>query len=220
MTVQLTKEWLQQEILRLEAGLDREDAYRTDDDGQRTLAAFRLALASIDNQSVEENGIFYPGDAVGVFNIGNETCPDHMVAWTTKGQHLPKGVYWLYLHSPKKNTVEQYDYDELKEALEKIISENWRMHEVLRDLLNKRPGGVYFNKWESVIYEALNSPVTDVWRSRILAEFFPAIIPVEIRDQLIDYCEGTEICDAAAQRIWDIFRSSDFSPDPKCNGGV
>lgn len=60
MTVQLTKEWLQQEIMRLEAGLDREDAYRTDDDGQRTLAAFRLALVSIDNEPVEESGIFIP----------------------------------------------------------------------------------------------------------------------------------------------------------------
>lgn len=220
MTVQLTKEWLQQEIMRLEAGLDREDAYRTDDDGQRTLAAFRLALVSIDNEPVEESGIFYPGDAVGVFNIGNKTCPDHMVAWTVKGLNLPNGVYWLYLHPPKQKTVELYDYDELKGALEKIISENWKMREVLRDLLNKRPGGVYFKKWESVIYEALTHPVTDAWRSRILAEFFPVIIPVEIRDQIIDYCEGAEICDAAAQHIWDVFRTSALNPAPKCNGGV
>ncbi|HFU1254627.1 TPA: hypothetical protein ACGQTK_005200, partial [Klebsiella quasipneumoniae] len=152
--------------------------------------------------------------------IGNKTCPDHMVAWTVKGQNLPNGVYWLYLHPPKQKTVELYDYDELKGALEKIISENWKMREVLRDLLNKRPGGVYFKKWESVIYEALTHPVTDAWRSRILAEFFPVIIPVEIRDQIIDYCEGAEICDAAAQHIWDVFRTSALNPAPKCNGGV
>lgn len=39
-------------------------------------------------------------DPVGVFNIGNETCPDHLVAWTAKGQNLPNGVYWLHIAPP------------------------------------------------------------------------------------------------------------------------
>lgn len=45
-----------------------------------------------------KDGVFYPGDAVGVFNIGNDTCPDYLVAWTVKGQNLPKGVYWVYIN--------------------------------------------------------------------------------------------------------------------------
>lgn len=39
-------------------------------------------------------------EPVGVFNIGSETCPDHLVAWTAKGQNLPNGVYWLHTAPP------------------------------------------------------------------------------------------------------------------------
>ena len=60
--------------------------------------------------------------------------------------------------------------EETKTALEKVISENWRMRDVLRKLLNKRPGGVYFNKWEPVLLEALNAPVTDDCRAAMLAQ--------------------------------------------------
>lgn len=43
-------------------------------------------------------------------------------------------------------------------ALKSVIAENWRLRDVLRQLLNKRPGGVYFNKWEPIILEVLNAP--------------------------------------------------------------
>ncbi len=218
MTQRLTKEWLQQEISRMESELSRNDAYRLDENGQKTLEAFRLALTGMSDTPVIEDGIFKPGDAVGVFNIGCETCPDYMVAWTTKGQHLPKGVYWLYLNPPKQ--VPATHNEEQREALEKVISENWQMRDVLRQLLGKRPGGIYFNKWEPVILEALNTPATDVCRKVIQPAFIPDIIPDKTRDQIIDYCEGTEICDAAAQRIWDICRSSVLNHDQKCNGGA
>ncbi|HFZ0536974.1 TPA: hypothetical protein ACIJO6_002312 [Klebsiella aerogenes] len=57
----------------------------------------RMALAAMDSEPVADDGIFRPGDAVGVFNVGCETCPDHLVAWTVKGQNLPAGNYWLYI---------------------------------------------------------------------------------------------------------------------------
>lgn len=60
-------------------------------------ALARMALAAMNSEPVAEDGIFKPGDAVGVFNIGCETCPDHLVAWTVKGQNLPAGNYWLYI---------------------------------------------------------------------------------------------------------------------------
>lgn len=62
--------------------------------------AHRMAtelLAAMDSEPVADDGIFRPGDAVGVFNVGCETCPDHLVAWTVKGQNLPSGNYWLYI---------------------------------------------------------------------------------------------------------------------------
>lgn len=54
-------------------------------------------LAAMDSEPVADDGIYRPGDAVGVFNVGCETCPDHLVAWTVKGQNLPAGNYWLYI---------------------------------------------------------------------------------------------------------------------------
>lgn len=54
-------------------------------------------LAAMDSETVADDGIYMPGDAVGVFNVGCETCPDHLVAWTVKGQNLPAGNYWLYI---------------------------------------------------------------------------------------------------------------------------
>lgn len=56
-----------------------------------------MALAAMDSETVEDDGIYMPGDAVGVFSVGCETCPDHLVAWTVKGQNLPAGNYWLYI---------------------------------------------------------------------------------------------------------------------------
>ncbi len=57
----------------------------------------RALLAAHEQEPVAVDGIFKPGDAVGVFNIGNEFCEDHLVAWTVKGQNLPAGNYWLYI---------------------------------------------------------------------------------------------------------------------------
>ncbi|HBS2861936.1 TPA: hypothetical protein MAE71_005420 [Klebsiella variicola subsp. variicola] len=67
-------------------------------------ALARMALAAMDSEPVADDGIFRPGDAVGVFNVGCETCPDHLVAWTVKGQNLPVGNYWLYI-SPQPAPV-------------------------------------------------------------------------------------------------------------------
>ncbi|ENY4828884.1 TPA: hypothetical protein ACF3P8_002614 [Serratia marcescens] len=61
--------------------------------------------ANREARPVEDDGIFRPGDAVGVFNVGCETCPDHLVAWTVKGKSLPVGNYWLYTAPPAPAVV-------------------------------------------------------------------------------------------------------------------
>lgn len=49
---QLSKSWLQAQIAQLESDGRREDAYRPDDNGHLTLAAFRAALASLESEPV------------------------------------------------------------------------------------------------------------------------------------------------------------------------
>lgn len=49
---QLSKSWLQAQIAQLESDGQREDAYRPDENGHMTLAAFRAALASLDSEPV------------------------------------------------------------------------------------------------------------------------------------------------------------------------
>ena len=49
---QLSKSWLQAQIAQLESDGQREDAYRPDETGHMTLAAFRAALASLESEPV------------------------------------------------------------------------------------------------------------------------------------------------------------------------
>ncbi|EIU6485779.1 hypothetical protein L3O47_004485 [Salmonella enterica subsp. enterica serovar Typhimurium] len=49
---QLSKSWLQAQIAQLESDGQREDAYRPDENGHMTLAAFRAALASLESEPV------------------------------------------------------------------------------------------------------------------------------------------------------------------------
>lgn len=43
-----------------------------------------------------------------------------------------------------------------------LTADNWNMRDVLRQLINGRPGGCYFIRWEPLILKALNeTPVTD-----------------------------------------------------------
>ncbi|HBZ1180439.1 hypothetical protein D0T01_08050 [Klebsiella pneumoniae] len=47
-------------------------------------------------------------------------------------------------------------------GLRPLIAENWNMRDLLRQLMAERPGGVYFNKWEKLIFGVLNeTPATD-----------------------------------------------------------
>ncbi|WP_437889328.1 hypothetical protein [Phytobacter sp. V91] len=78
----------------------------------------RRALLSA-RQKPLVDGIFKPGDAVGVFNIGNEFCPDHLVAWTVKGQNLPAGNYWLYIHQAPSMP----DQSALADAIDAIVND-------------------------------------------------------------------------------------------------
>ncbi|HIA9183995.1 TPA: hypothetical protein ACWSSN_003285 [Escherichia coli] len=49
---QLSKSWLQSQIAQLESDGRREDAYRLDESGYLTLAAFRAALTSLESEPV------------------------------------------------------------------------------------------------------------------------------------------------------------------------
>lgn len=95
MTSKLTREWLRQTIAELESVRD-EIPFGIDTNSELELAAFRLALSCMESEPASDDGVFRPGDAVGVFNIGCETCPDYLVAWTVKGKNLPAGSYWIY----------------------------------------------------------------------------------------------------------------------------
>ncbi len=47
-------------------------------------------------------------------------------------------------------------------GLRPLISENWNMRDLLRQLMARRPGGVYFNRWEKLIVGVLNeTPATN-----------------------------------------------------------
>ncbi|EOS9812588.1 hypothetical protein ACNKWM_005059 [Salmonella enterica subsp. diarizonae serovar 16:z10:e,n,x,z15] len=56
-------------------------------------------------------------------------------------------------------------------GLKALIPENWRMHDVLHQLIVARPGGVYFNKWETLIIGMLNeTPATDTFLAEVRAQ--------------------------------------------------
>ncbi|HCM6146901.1 TPA: hypothetical protein N3Z33_002423 [Klebsiella aerogenes] len=82
-----------------------------------------IALAAMDSEPVADDGIFRPGDAVGVFNVGCETCPDHLVAWTVKGQNLPAGNYWLYISQQPAPVVPEDARQALRKMVDEIIAE-------------------------------------------------------------------------------------------------
>ena len=76
------------------------------------------------------------------------------------------------LESAGELSIKETKYLELAKAyldvaaenvgLRPLIAENWNMHDLLRQLMAGRPGGVYFNKWEKLIAEVLNAtPATD-----------------------------------------------------------
>ncbi|HHR1002880.1 TPA: DUF551 domain-containing protein [Raoultella planticola] len=92
----MTKSTITRERLEWLSQISGRDDIEDVDGGEiRELA--RAQLAAMDSETVADDGIYRPGDAVGVFNVGCETCPDHLVAWTVKGQNLPAGNYWLYI---------------------------------------------------------------------------------------------------------------------------
>lgn len=62
-------------------------------------------------------------------------------------------------------------------GLKALIQENWQMHDALHQLMMARPGGVYFNKWEKLIAEVLNSTTaTDSYLAGIKADGIAAAL--------------------------------------------
>lgn len=57
------------------------------------------------------------------------------------------------------------------EQRDALVVDNWNLRDVLRQLIAARPGGVYFNKWEPVIFKALNElPATEAAITALRAE--------------------------------------------------
>lgn len=53
-------------------------------------------------------------------------------------------------------------------ALKSVVSENWNLRDVLRQLIARRPGGCYFIKWEPLLFKALNeTPATDAFLAEL-----------------------------------------------------
>ncbi|HCG1391859.1 TPA: hypothetical protein NJL94_005813 [Pseudomonas aeruginosa] len=103
MTRTLTTEQLRAEMIEkiaVASGLRARDGRNVVAEAIYAEVVEPLLAANREAQPVEDDGIFRPGDAVGVFNVGCETCPDHLVAWTVKGKSLPVGNYWLYTAPP------------------------------------------------------------------------------------------------------------------------
>lgn len=56
-------------------------------------------------------------------------------------------------------------------GLKTVVSENWNLRDVLRQLIAGRPGGYYFIKWEPLIFKALNeTPATDAYLAEVRAQ--------------------------------------------------
>jgi hypothetical protein len=45
---------------------------------------------------------------------------------------------------------------QLTEQRDVLVADNWNLRDVMRKIIAARPGGVYFNKWEPLIFKALN----------------------------------------------------------------
>lgn len=45
---------------------------------------------------------------------------------------------------------------QLTEQRDVLVADNWNLRDVMRQIIAARPGGVYFNKWEPLIFKALN----------------------------------------------------------------
>lgn len=45
---------------------------------------------------------------------------------------------------------------QLTEQHDVLMADNWNLRDAMRQIITARPGGVYFNKWEPLIFKALN----------------------------------------------------------------
>ncbi|WP_052766920.1 DUF551 domain-containing protein [Klebsiella aerogenes] len=161
---QLTREWLQGRIANMEC-------YGVVGDEALILQVYRIALAAMDSEPVADDGIFRPGDAVGVFNVGCETCPDHLVAWTVKGQNLPAGNYWLYISQqpapvapeemPCGGAADDY-HDGYQDGWNACRAAMLQAGDAVRDL--STPVDPQVAEYEQNVMQAGNSPVIpDTW---------------------------------------------------------
>mgnify|MGYP000866683194 CR=1 FL=1 len=85
-------ETLRQEVLALERDVDAANA-RVDTkcaqlcNQDEQIEMLSLRIAELDARTVAHD--------VGVMNIGNPYCEDHLVAWTVTGRELAAGIYYL-----------------------------------------------------------------------------------------------------------------------------
>ncbi len=85
-------ETLRQEVLALERDVDAANARVDTKCAQlckqdEEIEMLRLRIAELEARTVTHD--------VGVMNIGNPYCEDHLVAWTVTGGQLAEGIYYL-----------------------------------------------------------------------------------------------------------------------------
>ncbi|EBP7342873.1 hypothetical protein AHK45_26010, partial [Salmonella enterica] len=70
-----------------------------------------------------------------------------------------------------QNAAQAEQLSNAESKCRELTEENWRMHDVLHQLIVARPGGVYFNKWEKIIIGMLNeTPATDAFLAEVTQE--------------------------------------------------
>ncbi|MDV2903107.1 hypothetical protein R0H17_15820 [Phytobacter diazotrophicus] len=78
---------------------------------------------------------------------------------------------------------------QLTEQRDVLVADNWNLRDAMRQIITARPGGVYFNKWEPLIFKALNkTPATDAAIASLRAEGVEMAI-----SHLIEKFKGTGI---------------------------
>ncbi len=193
MTAQLSRERLEEKLLEhIKHGGDSEEE-----------TMIRMLLAGMCSEPV------------GVFNIGSETCPDHLVAWTAKGQNLPNGVYWLHTAPPAPAIP---DHLELIDKGRLMMLE--RSHQTLLDY---RADSVwYWQGDEDDQPESLSCPVimsAETLRELLAKSAPPAPVAVPDEKESISgsvfgeyYCDGWNTCRAA------MLKSGPVTGGVRCNG--
>ncbi|TWD32308.1 hypothetical protein [Pantoea sp. SJZ147] len=78
--------------------------------------------------------------------------------------------------------------NELQQKLDALAAENAAKDSAINEVLRKRPGGVYFNKCEEMLLNAMNAPLTEAYLNSARAEG-----AIAVRNALVLADDGSDI---------------------------